>query len=185
MPFKFIKLPQVNFSIILLMIYCITACNSPQKENNEGFISRLHTPKEKDDWCYILGPTTLDKHWKDFKSIDWEKEYWEEDKSGNENVSFLEVMDTKNNTHFSVSTFPLNNNSFQYSIWIGSRSIYDKSGNEIEKGYVQCYLLDSNDPAKVKRLMDIFFTRNYKLFFDEILKLEYRFEIEDTYQNLN
>ena len=174
---------KISFISLILVTCVVSSCNLTNV-NKEGFVSRLHTPKEKDDWYRILGATTLDKHWEDFKAIGWEKEYWEEHESGNENPSFLEVMDTQNNVHFSVSTFPLNKDSFQFSIWVGCRSVFDDNGNEIEKGFVECYLLDSNDPDKVKTLMNIFFKRNYDLFFNEINKLEFRFKIEEDYKNI-
>ena len=170
--------------ILLLSILNLTSCFTSNGKSNEGFISRLHTPNEPADWYRILGPTTIDKHWADFKAIDWEKEYWKEDASGDDNPSFIEVIDTLNNVHLSISTFPLNRDAFQFSIWVGSRGILDDNGQEIEKGFVECYLLNSNDSGKVKALMDIFFKRNYDLFFNKINKLEFRFKIEEDYYNI-
>jgi hypothetical protein len=166
-------------NLIFCLIFAFSSCN----DQEEVFESRLHTPNEEIDWYYKLGKTNFDKHWTDINSINWEKEFWEEYKSGRHNYSFLEVMDISHNTHFSVSTLPLED-SYQFSLSVGSRNLKDEEGNITEKGYVRCYLLNSNDLEKVKRLMQIFFKQNYNLFFSEISKLEVIFEVEDLYQNI-
>ena len=172
------KSKVVNF--VFLLVLTLSSCNV----KGDGFKSRLHTPNEEIDWYHRLGKTNFEKHWKDFNSINWEKEFWEEYESGRHNYSFIEVMDSLHNTYFSVSTLPLKD-SFQYSLYVGNRSIIDDKGNEVEKGYVRCYLLNSNTPEKVKQFMKIFFKRNYDLFFSEISNLEVIFEVEDLYQNID
>jgi len=172
----------VNFILLIVLIFF--SCNTLHNTHDKRFISRLHTPKEEIDWYRILGATSLNKHLTDFDAIEWEKEYWEEYKSGDDNNSFLEVMDTENNTYFSVSTFPYQDDSFQFAIYIGSRSLKVEEGKEIEKGYVRCFLLGSNNPEKVKWLMKIFFKRDYDVLFNEIDKLQVLFETEDVYQNI-
>jgi len=170
----------------LVVTICIFAsCSYTGKNNNDGFVGRLHTPNEKPNWYRVLGETTIEKHWKYFEEIDWEKEYWEEHESGNEYPTFLEVWDSINNVHLSVSTSPLDKDSFQFSIWVGVRSVFDVKGKEVEEGFVECYWLNSNDSKKVKALMDIFFKRNYDLFFEELYKLEFRFKIEDRCYDIN
>ena len=174
---------KILISFHLVVILFFNSCNLQQNRDN-GFVSRLHTPNEEINWFRILGPTTLERHLADFDVIEWEKEFWEEYKSERDNNSFLEVFDSLHNTHLSVSTFPNENNSFQFTIYVGSRAIKDKKGKELEKGYVRCFLLKSNDSEKVRSLMRIFFERNYDLFFSEVSKLQVLFECESIYQNI-
>lgn len=173
-----------KFLMGLLLVSCLFSCSISHKKKDEDFVSRLHTPKEKVDWYRILGSTSLNKHLADFDAIDWEKEFWEEYKSENYNNSFLEVMDTLNNTFLDVSTFPDENNSYQFAIYIGSRSIKDKAGEIIEQGYVRCWLLGSDDSQDVKRLMKIFFARDYDKLFLELDELQVLFETKSVYQNV-
>jgi len=168
--------------VSLLFISILYSCS--QKKSDEGFISRLHTPNEDIDWYKILGPTNIDKLFKDFDGIDWESDFLEADKSEVFNNTDLEVYDPLHNTYFAVSTFPWKEDEFQFEIFLGSRSITDKTGKIIEQGYVRAFLLDSNDPKRVKELMYYLFDRDYDKLFEEILKLEAIFETEDVFQNI-
>jgi len=166
--------------LVFISVFVYTSCII----KDEGFISRIHTPNEAVDWYRILGSTNIDKHFKDFDGIDWESEFRIADKSEVYNTTFLEVIDPSANTYFSVSIFPWKADKFQFEIFLGSRSITDKSGEISEQGYVRCFLLDSDDPKEVKRLMGCFFDRNYDKLFEEVGKLQALFETEDIYQNI-
>ncbi|WP_321514926.1 hypothetical protein [Marinifilum fragile] len=170
---------KIYFFIFLIPII---SCNINSK--NE-FTSRLHTPAEKIDWYKKLGPTTKEKHFNDFEAIDWENDYWDQFNTGQENNTFLEVMDEKNNTFIDVSTFPYEDNTFQFAIYVGSRTIKDNKNEVIQQGYVRCYLLGSNDKQKVKDLISLLFERDYQTLFKKIDKLNCIFETESLYQNIN
>lgn len=166
---------NIKFQFVLLTIIIITSCSTNKPDNN-NFISRLHTPSDSIDWYHVLGATTLDKHFEDFNSIDWETEFWKEVESDNFNFPDIEVMDTLNNLFLSVSTFP-DNNSFQFIICVGNHT------TKHQVGYLKSYLLESNDPYKVKKFMELFFNQKYDKLFKEVEKFYNLFEVEDVYNN--
>lgn len=169
--------------LLIASIGIFLACQTKPQKTIGTFNSRLHTPNEEVDWYRVLGETDIKKHFDDFDAISWEETFFKEYESDNHNYPNIEVADSLFNIYLSVSVFPLEDN-FQYSVFLGNRFGGHKNFKGLEKNVGTCYLLDSNDPEKVKYLIKLFFEQNHSILFMELEKLEILYQCEDLYQNI-
>ena len=147
------------------------------------FSSRIHTPEMKTDVYKLLGTTSYEKHLKDFESVDWKEDYWNEYRSNSFNMTDLEVFSENDSRYLSISTSPDTDDTFQFHIGYGTQIESEKPGNP--KRIVKMYLTESESDDVPKEFIELFFRRDFDQIESKLKDLFFMDEIEDLYININ
>lgn len=163
----------------------MTSCDS--KMNNmvnleSDFNSRIHTTDIETDLFKLLGKTTYEKHLKDFENIDWEKEYWKENRSNHFNVPDLEVLDNVTSKYFTISVCPNTQESFQYYVGFGNHNLNNETGKVTR--VIKIYGTSSTNQERIKELIKLFFEKDYKKLQEKLDNLDFFEELDDAYENI-
>jgi len=171
------------FAILIISIFTLVSCVESMKIR-QGFVSRIHKSTHQEDWFKLLGTSNLKKHIKDFENIDWDKEYWQQNKSNEYNNPDIEVIDEKNSIYLSISVVPDTFESYQFCIGIGTHkeTIINEKIN-VERN-IRLYLSGTDNISKPKEIIRLFFNREFKKIESEIKQMDFFFETEDNYLNL-
>lgn len=170
--------------VLIFINFLLTNCSYEKSSQVKSgiFISRVHTTDLKTDWYKPLGPTNLIKHLKDFKSIDWEREYWKEDSAKTYEASDLEVLDEENSKYFSISVCPNTFESFQFYVGLGKQIENPENGNI--KRTIRLYGTATDEPEKALSLLRLFFAQDFDKLEEQLAALDFFEEIEDVYHNI-
>jgi hypothetical protein len=176
----------ITLAIIVLVL---ASCkkNLTDKSNMEiasnGFSSRIHTPEMETDVYKLLGTTSYEKHLKDFESVDWKKDYWNEYRSNSFNMTDLEVFSENDSRYLSISTSPDTDDTFQFYIGYGTQIETEKPRNP--KRIVKMYLTESESDDVPKEFIELFFRQDFDQIESKLKDLFFMDEIEDLYININ
>lgn len=146
------------------------------------FTSRIHSSEFETDLYKILGKTTLEKHTSDFESINWKNNFWNEFKYGSLNMTDLEVLSKNDSKYLSISTFPNTDDTFQFFIGYGNH--IETKNIDKPKRKVKIYITRTENEEIPKKLIYLFFQRDFNKINSKLKELTFMNEIEDLYKNI-
>ena len=173
---------KLKIFVIFILLVFVSCNNKNEKEKNshiDNFTYRIHTTDLETDYYKLKGKTTKENFIKEFKNIEWIKEY--QKFSNNEEFNFpdIEIMDNLNGKYLSISIAPNTLETSQFVIGIGNHKIFE---NKIERT-VKLYWTETDDQIKITELISLFFNRETDSLKKRIDNLDFD-EIEDLYLNV-
>ncbi|WP_220473642.1 hypothetical protein [Flagellimonas taeanensis] len=145
------------------------------------FVSRIHTTELETDLYQLLGKTSLEKHISDFNNVNWKSNYEKEFNSMDFNMPDLEVLSKNDSKYLSVSIAPNTDDTYQFIIGLGTHLETDNPN--IPNRKVKLYMTESDNEEVPKKIIELFFKRDFAKINTELDQLYLMDEVEDVYIN--
>jgi len=167
--------------ILVIVLFTCACGNKVLIKDKHEFYGRIYDSTCQDYKPKDLGLITLEGYLTIFDNEKWSYNYWEEFNSKNYRFTDLEVLDKNNSMYLTISVCPNSLSTYQFEIGIGTHNEEIKN-NEIKvKRKIKIYATGSNDPKIPRKIIELFFEREYDKIEGELDKMFLMEETDDLY----